>query len=191
MTYFIFIFLDEVHDLRRKYAADIVHLIVEQPIVNCGRANIYSLYQENRAKEVCADEADVDACIRQQRKDRYQRRTFSVSAISEGCRVQNVLTHELGHNFGLYHNRYANKNSLSLTDPIQFPYTPYGFGYVNQNFSRSECSYTIMASGRQCRRRLSLGCTRTHVLQPRLAVGKRRSGLRSSRRGGRGMDHRS
>ena len=76
--------------------------------------------------------------------------TFSVSAILEGCRVQNTLTHELGHNFGIFHNRESYRTHLSLTDPVRFPYTPYGFGYVNQNFGRSECHYTVMASGRQC-----------------------------------------
>ena len=40
-------------------------------------------------------------------------------------------------------------NSI-LNDPIIFPYTPYGFGYVNQNFNRAECSHTIMAYGQQC-----------------------------------------
>ena len=85
------------------------------------------------------------------RKDGWRRLTFSVSAIAEGCRGQNTFTHEVGHNFGLFHDRYSYGNYLNLTDFAggDFPYTPYGFGYV-KNFDRSECHYTVMASGRQC-----------------------------------------
>ena len=141
--------LDEVHNLRQDYAADIVHLIVEQPRGTCGIASIYTLYGENRGLNFCADKSDIESCLRQWRKGQYRSTTFSVSAIPEGCRAQNVLTHEIGHNFGLYHDRYA--HLLSLTDSVEnFPNTPYGFGYVNQNFNRSECHYTVMASGRQC-----------------------------------------
>ena len=145
--------LDEVHDLRENYAADIVHLIVEQPqpMGRCGSAIIYTLYEENDGRQyVCADKSDVESCMQQWRIDKFQRRTFSVSTILESCRVQNVLTHELGHNLGVYHDRYSYRSSLSLTDPVRFPNTPYGFGYVNQNFNRSKCSLTIMASRRQC-----------------------------------------
>ena len=89
--------------------------------------------------------------MRQWRKYRWRFHTFSVSAIPEGCRVLNAFTHELGHNLGLIHDRYSYGNGLSLNDDtVYFPNTSYGFGYVNQNFSRSECSLTIMASGRQC-----------------------------------------
>ena len=142
--------LDEVHDLREKYAADLVHLIVKQPTGNCGIATIYALYEERYIQNFCADQSDVEACIQQQRKDFFQHGTFSVSAIPEGCRLQNVFTHELGHNFGIFHDRYSYNNPLSLDDPENFPLTPYGFGYVNQNFSRSKCSHTVMADGGQC-----------------------------------------
>ena len=140
--------LDEVHDLRKKYAADLVHLIVAQPVSTCGVATYYTLHEERDGQDFCADKSDIEACIKQWRKDGHRRKTFSVSAIP--CTVQNTFTHELGHNFGIYHDRYSYNNSLSLTDPVNFPYKPYGFGYVNQNFSRSECHYTVMASGRQC-----------------------------------------
>ena len=142
--------LDEVHDIREMYAADVVHLVVEQPRVNCGGATSYNLYEDRNGQNFCSDKPDVDSCMRQWREHEYRYRTFSVSAIPEGCRVQNVLTHELGHNFGIFHDRYSYGNYLSLTDPVSFPNTPYGFGYVNQNFSRSECSHTIMADGGQC-----------------------------------------
>ena len=142
--------LDEVHDLRKRYAADIVHLIVEQAKGNCGRALNFSLYEERRVQTRCADESDVDSCIQRRRKDARRRHTFSISAIPDGCRVQYTFTHELGHNFGIFHDRHTYSDSLGLTDPVQFPNTPYGFGYVNQNFRRSECHYTMMAYRRQC-----------------------------------------
>ena len=142
--------LDEVHDLRKKYAADLVHLTVAQSVGRCGGTLSYFLAQERSGQNYCANQADVEACIQQWRRDEFQRRTFSVSAIPEGCRVQNVFTHELGHNFGIYHDRYSYNNALSLTDSVHFPLRPYGFGHVNQNFSRSECGHTIMASGGQC-----------------------------------------
>ena len=143
--------LDEVHDLREEYAADFVHLIVERPVGTCGIAVIpYELYDENSGAKLCADESDVDVCMRQWRKDRYRPLVFSVSAIPEGCTVQDTFTHELGHSFGLYHDRYSHGGYLSLTDSVDFPHTLYGFGYVNQNFNRSECHYTVMAYGEQC-----------------------------------------
>ena len=142
--------LDEAHDLRKRYAADVVHLLVEQSVVICGIGFGYYLSAERNIQNFCADELDADSCLQQWRKDEFQRSTFSASTISEGCRVQYVFTHELGHNFGIYHDRYSENSELSLTDPVEFPLTPYGFGYVNQNFSRSECSRTIMAYGRQC-----------------------------------------
>ena len=146
--------LDEVHDLRERYAADLVHLIVEEARGSCGSALVYGLYEENYGQDLCAGKSNVDSCIQRRRRDVWRLHAFSVSAISEGCTVQDTFTHELGHNFGLYHDRHSyvvdDYNHLSLTDPVRFPYTPYGFGYVNQNFSRSECSLTIMASGRQC-----------------------------------------
>ena len=141
--------LDEVHDLRKIYAADIIHLVVEQAKVNCGRALVYGLHDENYGQDLCAGKSNVDSCIQRWRKDVWRRRAFSVSAIA--CTVQDTFTHELGHNLGLIHNRYSYGNLLSLNDDTGFfPNTPYGFGYVNQNFSRSECSYTIMADGQQC-----------------------------------------
>ena len=142
--------LDDVHDLRDRYAADLVHLVVERSKLRCGRSMSYSLYEENIGAVFCADKSDVDACMRKWQRDEHRRHAFSVSAILEGCRIQNVLTHELGHNFGLFHDRYSYGNLPSLTNSVFFPNTPYGFGYVNQNFSRSECSHTIMASGGQC-----------------------------------------
>ena len=100
-------------------------------------------------ESLCANDLNFDACVVQGRKERWRYNGFSISAIPEGCTVQNTFTHELGHNFGLLHDRYSS-TTLSLTYRTIFPYTAYGFGYVNQNFNRSECRFTIMASGKQC-----------------------------------------
>ena len=45
--------LDEVHDLRKVYAADIVHLIVEQAMGSCGSALVYDLYNERSGVRFC------------------------------------------------------------------------------------------------------------------------------------------
>ena len=144
--------LDEVHKFREKYGADLVHLFVERSIGTCGTATRYALYTHKYVENLCAEDSDPDSCIVQQRKEFWRERSYSVSAIPEGCTIQNTFTHELGHNFGISHDRYSDDkyNRISLTDPVKFPYTAYGFGYVNQNFSRSECARTIMAYGDQC-----------------------------------------
>ena len=141
--------LDEVHTLREKYGADLGHLFVEQAIGGCGIANRYDLYDKRFVENACADNSTPDECVVQEQKRLWRYKSFSVFAIPEGCRIQYSFTHELGHNFGLYHERYV-ESYLSLTDPVNFPVKSYGFGYVNQNFSRSRCARTIMAYGDQC-----------------------------------------
>ena len=122
--------LDEAHDLRERYAADLVYLIVEHARGSCGGAFIYSLHEETAGQNFCAGKSDEDSCMQKWRRDEHRLATFSVSAIPEGCRTLTVLTHELGHNFGLYHERHSyvvdDYNHLSLTDPVEFPYIPYG-----------------------------------------------------------------
>ena len=81
--------LDEVHDLRIEHAADIVHLIVARPMGFCGRALSQSLYEERFDQRFCADKSN--SCMQQRREDSFRHGTFSVSAIAEGCRVQNTL----------------------------------------------------------------------------------------------------
>ena len=149
--------LDEVHDLRKRHAADLVHLFVmEKSEVRCGVGSLYDLYSQEYVEQFCSDHYPMDSeCIGRVQKNSLIDQVFSVSAVAEGCRSGYTFTHELGHNLGLYHDRYSkskdNDLKLSLTDPVAFPFRPYGFGYVNQNFSRSECRYTVMAYGwQQC-----------------------------------------
>ena len=145
--------LDEVHALRDRYAAEIVHLFLGQTIRYCGVGSTYNLYSHKFVERFCANDPQPDECIVRKRTEVWRYSGFSISGIPPGCTVQNAFTHELGHSFGLFHDRYSRINDrppLSLVEPIQFPYRPYGFGYVNQNFSRSKCSITIMAYGDQC-----------------------------------------
>ena len=143
--------LDEVHELRERYAADLVHLLVEDSIRWCGIANIYDLYDARSAEDWCSDDTNPRQCIVRTRGALWQLKSFSASAILPGCTIQDTFTHELGHNLGLFHDRYAVGSWLSFTPGNEnFPLQPYGFGYVNQNFDRSACFYTVMAYGDQC-----------------------------------------
>ncbi len=141
--------LDEVYEMRERYSADLGHLFVERAIGTCGIANKYALYDKNSVGDSCKNDPNIDECIIRRRKEIWRYKSFSVSAIPDGCTIQNTFTHELGHNFGLFHDRYV-ENYLSLDNSVNFPIVAYGFGYVNQNFSRSECFRTIMAYGNQC-----------------------------------------
>ena len=144
--------LDEVHEMKERYSADLVHLFVERSISTCGTATGYYLRTHKHIENFCANDSDFDLCVVRERKEVWENNSYSISAIPEGCTIQNVFTHELGHTFGLYHDRYSEikYDSISLTDRVKFPLKAYGFGYVNKNFGRSECRYTIMAYGDQC-----------------------------------------
>ena len=147
--------LDEVHDLRKRYAADIVHLIVKERRVHCGVGGQYSLLSQEFVDRFCSSFYPNDSeCTSREQKEAWMRQAFGVSAISSVCTLGNTLTHELGHNFGLDHDRYAALQydpPLSLADPIRFPYKPYGFGYVNQNLNRPQCRKTLMSTSLDCR----------------------------------------
>ena len=145
---------DEVLDARRRRGGDLVHFFVG-PGGGCGIGVGASLYSQRWIENYCVDDPDVDRCMERSRRLFWaENYAWSVSRINEGCTVQDTFTHELGHNFGVGHDRYAQNESsrpLSLDDPAEFSITPYGFGYVNQNFSRTRCSLTIMAYWDQCR----------------------------------------
>ena len=142
--------LDEVHDLREKVGADLVHLFLKEAKGVCGIATNYPLRTQKVVENLCKESSNTDECIVRKRKEVWRNNSYSVSAISESCITHNTFTHELGHNFGLYHDRYSGARFLKLTDPVNFSLKPYGFGYVNQNFNRATCYRTIMAYRDQC-----------------------------------------
>ena len=145
---------DEVLDMRKRHGGDLVHLFTGSTPGACGVASTYDLIAQRWIENYCADSPDVDRCMeRSQRLSWGGDFVWAISGIIEGCTVQSAFTHELGHNFGLFHDRYTEIEDgppLSLDDPPEFPITPYGFGYVNQNFDRSACFRTIMAYNGQC-----------------------------------------
>ena len=145
--------LDEVHEMRERYSADLVHLFVNDSRGACGTATRYNLHTKQFVDNACKNDSNPDECIVQKRKDFWRDdSSHSISAIPRGCTVQYSFTHELGHNFGISHDRYSDDkyHRISLIDPVKFPLRPYGFGYVNQNFDRSICFNTMMAYKDQC-----------------------------------------
>ena len=142
--------LDEIHELRGRHAADLVSLVVERPISACGIANNYSLYGARSVENRCMNDTNPRQCIARMRRSLWQFKSYSVSAIPRGCTIQNALTHEVGHNLGLFHDRYVESYLSLAASNEHFPSKPYGFGYVNQNFDRSICFNTMMAYKDQC-----------------------------------------
>ena len=115
-------YMDEVHALRNEHAADLVHLLT----VYVGGPSGISRLIENES----LDQADSAA--------------FSVTA--NGSEV--VFTHEIGHHFGVVHDRFSD---LAAATPIY----PYAFGYVNNGAFESGAPETarwrtVMAYGRRC-----------------------------------------
>ncbi|MDE2906700.1 MAG: leucine-rich repeat protein [Acidobacteriota bacterium] len=119
--------LEEAHALRDRYAADVVHLIVDQP----GGGGVGELLK--------VDEEDPSAFA------------FSVSnSLSEPL----YLVHEVGHVMGLLHDRYEEADSGWRFAEVPLP--PYAYGYVNQRtFDRGAAEHsrwrTIMSYDTQCR----------------------------------------
>ena len=123
--------VDEIHAIRDVYAADMVHLLMASQDCN-GRAWIMT---------------DVS--------HHFEEWAFSVSGT--GCADLGgiVFAHELGHNMGLWHDRYAENSAGNLDSHGNHPY-PYSYGYVNQRAFEpmaptSSRWRTIMAQDDQCR----------------------------------------
>ena len=113
--------MDEVHAIRDRVGADLVHLISSAAYGVCGVA---------AAVGSRADSA------------------FGLTA--QGC-GGSTFAHELGHNMGLQHDRYAACGGYACNN---WP-TPYSYGYVNQRAfgvgrSRGSHWFTIMAYWWQC-----------------------------------------
>ncbi len=108
-------YLDEVHDLRDRVGADLVHLIVDELEPEyCGRAYIQGAF-----------------------------------GVTERLCGGAIFAHELGHNLGLFHDRYRVLHHESG------PYPHPAYGYVNQrglqpDVSSSSRWRTVMSYGTQC-----------------------------------------
>ena len=143
--------LDDVLVHREKHGADLVHFLVTKPAGPCGSAFSIGL-NVRRAVESYCSQAD-EGCSTRELKGHFGRWGYGVTRAASNCITGYTFSHEVGHNFGLLHDRYwmiKRQRPLSLANPPNFSYAPYGFGYVNQNFSRSKCFATILARTDQC-----------------------------------------
>ena len=114
-------YMDEVHALRNEYAADLVHLITLRVAGPGGSAR-------KIGNESLSDESTA---------------AFAVTASDR----EETFTHEIGHNFGLSHDRF----SASLVPPIY----PYAYGYQNNRAFEPDAPAsarwsTIMAYADRC-----------------------------------------
>ncbi len=122
--------MDELHELRNRHAADLIHLLTNVPVGAAGSS--YRLLSESLASE--------------------SRHAFAVTATGSEA----TFTHEIGHNFGLRHDRYVNDYRYAIY--------PYAFGYLNQKAFEPNAPYTakwrtIMSYGNGCSE-AGVGCRR-------------------------------
>ncbi len=117
-------FLDEIYDMRDEYYADAVAMVLASGGCGLGNVNSNSIQYESMS-------------------------AFSV--VSDGCLTTNKsLAHEVGHNLGFRHDRYAYTYE---GDPLPSIVCDWGWGWVNpdaQTGSTSDRWRTIMAYNQQC-----------------------------------------
>ena len=133
--------LDEVHDLRDRYAADIVTFVGHYPDETGGIAAL------------CDDPPSG-------RRGCTPQSWFAFNLINHEA-SSGAFVHELGHTMGLNHDRYAATRCWRCEvapeqDLTQWEPYPYAFGYVNQRALEPDAPEssrwrTIMAYGDQCR----------------------------------------
>ena len=141
--------MDEVHELREKYQADLIHLVVKEARGLCGVSGVYGLPQENWIKDIkCSGSSNPESClVIERRKEWKKQRSSSVSAVQ--CFSGYTFTHELGHNFALDHDRADTEwDEFSIERGI-FTFRPYAFGHENVDFKET-CQTTIMSAGNRC-----------------------------------------
>ena len=124
-------YMDEVHVLRDRYAADLVHLIVDNRFNTGGEAK--------RLRDLSSLE------------DAAARNAFSITKAQPGSGSV-IFAHELGHSMGLAHDRYAEIHVCCSGLNRVYPYS---HGYVNQRAFEPDApreSYwrTIMSYPSQC-----------------------------------------
>ena len=121
-------FMDEAHVLRDRYAADVMHLIVDQP----GGGGMGSLL---RVEDPAASAVSI---------------SVSLSRYGAGA----LFAHELGHVMGLLHDRYEEGRRPNASPRASL--SPWSYGYVNQRAFDSGATEesrwrTIMSYNSQCR----------------------------------------
>ncbi len=139
--------LDEVHRLRDAFKADLVALYVRTSEDFCGLAWFQSRRDATFINQ-CEGRLDEAACRNARTRERLGGFGFSVLNAKPDC--IGSFAHEVGHNLGLSHDRFTKGFDGSEVKDADFPFFPYGFGYVNQNFTGPTCQRTIMAYGNQC-----------------------------------------
>lgn len=125
-------YMDAVHVMRDRYAADLVHLIIDNSFTRSG-SNC-----TGEAKPV-RDPLSEDAA---------ERTPFS--STTTGCDSV-VFAHETGHSMGLRHDRYAEIHGCCGRLNMAYPYS---HGYVNQRAFEPDAPassrwHTIMTSNSQ------------------------------------------
>ncbi len=136
-------YLDEVHVLRDRYKADLVHLVLDNGFT--------------QPDSICTGEAKP---VRDpSSRDAAERTPFS--STTTGCDSV-VFAHETGHSMGLRHDRYAEIHGCCGNLNMAYPYS---HGYVNQRgfeagAPASSRWYTIMTSNSQQCRDAGYSCER-------------------------------
>ncbi len=114
-------YMDEVHALRNEHAADLVHLLRDRSDGPLGTA--IPMHNESLTAENSA--------------------AFAVTTGGH----EETFTHEIGHNFGLYHDRFTQGSSSTIY--------PFAFGYSNNRAFETGAPAaarwrTIMAVANRC-----------------------------------------